>query len=118
MIFIPSASKSHKLLKMEAMLQRLVANEIHRTMPDLYSKAQISRVKVSKCRRYLDLYMTGSDKSAIAGLQAGSWRLKKALRAAELRVVPQLRFHHDSVLANEILLDELLGSMAEQPSPK
>ena len=82
-------------------------------MPELYSKVQISRVKMSKCRKYLDLYMTGRDMSAIEGLQGESWRLKKALCAAELRVVPQLRFHADNILANEVLVDRLLETLDE-----
>jgi ribosome-binding factor A len=108
MIFIPDRPQSSKALKFEASIRRLISNAMHKAMPELYARAQISHLQVSKCHRYVDLYMTCNDAVLIGELQRRSWQLKKELSGAKLRIMPQLRFHIDRQLQESIRISELL----------
>ncbi len=107
-IFIPERQQSPKALKFESTMCRLISSAMHKTMPGLYAKAQISRLQVSRCHQYVDLYMTCNDADLIEELQERAWQLKKELASARLRSMPQLRFHIDRQLQESIRIGKLL----------
>ena len=110
-IFIPPMpTKVPRAKRAEAELHRMMIDIIHKLAPELYQRAQISRITVSKCRKYADIHMTGEEQEVIVALDKHVWKMKKMLAdTKQLRNIPQLRFRIDEELAREIRIARLLG---------
>lgn len=110
MIFIPPLpSGSFRLKRAETELRRILVKILDKLLPELRQKTQISRIIISKCRKYANIYMTGENKEVVEGIEGYIGRIKKMIaETQQLRYVPALRFQLDERLSNELRVIRLI----------
>lgn len=101
-------------------MQKELARIIQRDVKDpRVGMITVNSVKVSKDYGYADIYVTQLNQSDLddhAGIQQALLVLKDASsflkselgKAMKLRVLPQLRFHHDTALYNSLHISALI----------
>ncbi len=98
------ANKVPRTLKIESAMRPILAKIIHALLPHIYIKTQISRIQVSKCMSYADIYMNSDRENAIQELRTENWRIRKSLASqSQMRFVPKLRFYFDDKLEGTLL---------------
>ncbi|MAM86143.1 30S ribosome-binding factor RbfA [Allohahella sp. A8] len=102
-------------------MQKELARIIQRDVKDpRLGMITVNSVKVSKDYGYADVYVTQLNQSDLedhAGIQQALLVLKDASsflkselgKAMKLRVLPQLRFHHDTALYNSLHISALIS---------
>jgi ribosome-binding factor A len=114
MIFVPPAppKKVPQARRIESFLQPALMDIIHRLSPGLYQRAQISRITVSKCRKYADIYIANNEHATLGELRQYTPKIKRMLAEKKcLRDIPALRFCVDTKLAEAIKMAQILDSV-------
>lgn len=100
--------KIHRTRRLEPALHQILSMTVLKELPHLHLSCQISRVKMSKCMSYLDIYVIGDDRAKLEELRKSGWLLRKSLTSQPMRYIPTLRIHWDEEFEKQQRVAEAL----------